>query len=191
VIAISSEDARSPVLPFIEADFNISPAQSALLMSSYLPYAIVRQQATQRQFGNGVMLLAMAGTSLGSILVGLSTTLELALAARIFAGSLSGFWFASSTKIIIQNTGSARQGRALGITYSGGAIASILIYLTVGSLSNLRIGWRPFFIVGSLPGFICLAMTLPHEGPEGKSRREGALRKPVWRRSRSNSREDQ
>jgi MFS family permease len=153
----------SPVLPFIEADFNISHAQSALLMSSYLlPYAIVQLPAgsLSDRFGNRrFMLLAMAGTSLGSFLVGLSTTFELALAARFFAGSLSGFWFASSTKIIVQNTGSARQGRALGITYSGGAVASILIYLTVGSLSNLRIGWRPFFMVGALPGFVCLAMT--------------------------------
>jgi MFS family permease len=153
----------SPLLPLIEAEFNVPHAQSALLMSGYLfPYALVQLPAgsLSDRFGNKyIMLLAMFGTSFGSLLISFTSSFNQALALRLFSGSLSGFWFPSNTNIIIQRTEDARQGRALGITYSGGAIASIFIYLTVSAVSNSGMGWRPFFLIASFPGFLCLVLT--------------------------------
>ena len=152
----------SPLLPTIEAEFQASHALAALLMSSYLlPYAIVQLPAgsLSDRFGNrSFMILAMLGTSVGSLLLSFTSTFNQAIAVRVLSGTLSGFWFTTSSKTVILNTDRARQGRALGITYSGGAIANIFIYFVVGASSTAVTGWRPYFAIGSIPGFICLAL---------------------------------
>ena len=153
----------SPLLPTIEDEFHVSHGQAALLMSSYLlSYAIVQLPAgsLSDRFGNKLfMILALLGTSVGSLLMGFTSTFDQALAVRLLAGTLSGLWFASSSKMIAQYTSSSRRGRALGIVYSGGSIGTILIYVMVGVSSNGEVGWRYFFMISSIPGFLCLALT--------------------------------
>jgi len=102
----------SPLLPLIEAEFNVSHAQAALLMSGYLlPYALVQLPAgslSDRLGNKYFMLLAMFGTSLGSLLMSFTSSFNQALVLRLFSGALSGFWFPSNTNIIIQRTARAR-----------------------------------------------------------------------------------
>ncbi len=179
----------SPLLPTIEAEFSVSHAQAALLMSSYLlPYAIMQMPAgsLSDRFGNRpFMILAMLGTSIGSLLIGFTTDFNQALVVRSFAGAMSGLWFTTSSKVVAQLTTSSRQGRALGITYSGGAIANVLIYVTVGVAANGGTGWRYLFMLGSIPGFVCLALTYLltknlKEGGGGKDEGEENLNRGVF-----------
>jgi len=152
----------SPLLPTIENEFKVSHAVAALLMSSYLlPYAIVQLPtgSLSDRFGNRpFMILAMLGTSVGSLLMSFTASFNQAIIVRVLSGTLSGLWFTTSSKMIIQNTHNTRQGRALGIAYSGASIANIFIYFLVGASSTDVMGWRPYFAMGSIPGFICLVL---------------------------------
>ena len=61
--------------------------------------------------------------------------------------------------MMIKHTQVKTQGRILGIVFMGGGVASVLIYLIVGTASSWSVGWRPFFLVSSIPGFIAAILT--------------------------------
>jgi len=158
----SSRMLIPPLLPNIEAEFDIPHAQAALLMSSYLlPYAMIQIPAgiLSDKFGNKrFIILAMIGASAGSSLIIFTSTFNQALAVRLFSGTLSGLYYAASTKVITKYASSLRQGRVLGLAFSGSSVANLLIYVAVAS-SKSEIGWRYFFVISSLPGFLCLALS--------------------------------
>ena len=151
------------VLPLIESEFGISHTQSALAMSSYLlPYAAMQVPAgfLCDRFGSRLlMLVSMFGSAVGGLLIGFTSSFGQFLAVRILAGTLSSLWYSSSTNMMIKHTQVKTQGRILGIVFMGGGVASVLIYLIVGVASSWSMGWRPFFLVSSIPGFIAAILT--------------------------------
>jgi len=163
-IAINFPRGLPPaVLPLIESEFGISHTQSALLMSSYLlPYAVMQIPAgfLCDRFGSRLlMLVSMVGSALGGLSIGFTTSFSQVLAVRVLAGGLSSLWYASSTNMMIKHTQVKMQGRILGIVFMGGGVASVLIYLIVGAASTWSLGWRPFFLVSAIPGFIAAVLT--------------------------------
>jgi len=152
----------SPLLPMIKEEFHVLNVEAALLLSAYLlPYAVMQIPAgsLSDRFGNKLfMALAMLGTASGSLFICFTTTFDQVIVIRILAGLLSGFWFTSSMNMISQHTGSSQLGKAQGIAYTGATISSVLIYGVVGALSTSVVGWRFFFVISFLPGFLALVL---------------------------------
>ncbi len=150
----------SNLLPTVEDEFKITHTESALLISSYLlSYAIVQLPSGSLgdKFGNKrLVIISMFGTAFGSILMSLAPTFPIAIIVRIIAGFASGFFYATASNIIVQNTESSQQGQALGTSFNGVYIASALISLSVGSLTVSS--WRFFYLIGSIPGLISIPL---------------------------------
>jgi len=150
----------SNVLPSVENEFKITHTESALLMSSYLlSYAIIQLPSGSLgdKFGNKrLVIISMFGTAFGSILMSLAPTFPIAVIFRILAGFASGFFYATASNIIVQNTDSSQQGQALGTSFTGVSIAYALISLTVSSLTVSN--WRFFYLIGSILGLITIPL---------------------------------
>jgi len=161
-----------PILPLIEADLNISRTSSGLLMSAYLfPYALMQVPAgiiSDRIGSKRPMVVGIFGSSVATALSWLTYDFGQLLVLRAFAGTFGGLFFAPSTALVASKE-SKRTGSALGITFTGGPIARTVIYLFVGLLVSVLQGWRPFYLISSIPGLIAgpVALILIDEGNSG------------------------
>lgn len=175
-----------PLLPVIEDEFNVSHAQAALLMSSYLlPYAAMQLPAglLSNKFDNKfLMILAMLGTSIGSFFINFTSTFNQILAIRFLTGIFAGLWFTSSSRMVTQYASSRRRGLALGLVYAGSSIASVLVYLLVGVSSSIEVIWRSLFMISSIPGFLCMVFicTLDFKD-EGKNSKKDNIKEGLSR----------
>jgi MFS family permease len=146
-----------PILPLIEADLNISRTSSGLLMSAYLfPYALMQVPAgiiSDRVGSRRLIAVGIFGSSVATALSWFTYDFGQLLVLRAFAGTFAGLFFAPSTALVASRE-SKRTGSALGITFTGGPIARTVIYLLVGLLVSVLQGWRPFYLISSIPGLI-------------------------------------
>ncbi len=114
------------------------------------------------------MVVGIFGSSVATALSWLTYDFGQLLVLRAFAGTFGGLFFAPSTALVASKE-SKRTGSALGITFTGGPIARTVIYLFVGLLVSVLQGWRPFYLISSIPGLIAgpVALILIDEGNSG------------------------
>lgn len=97
-----------------------------------------------------VLLVAMTGLALGTVLGGFAVGLGSMIAARVVAGLFGGPATATSLAIIADVVPVERRGRAMAIVMAGFSIASV-IGLPLGLMLARHGSWRtPFFVIGGL-----------------------------------------
>ena len=110
-----------------------------------------------------VLLVAMIGLGLGTILGGLAVGLGSMIAARVVAGLFGWPATATSLAIVADVVPVERRGRAMAIVMAGFSVASV-IGLPLGLMLARQGSWRtPFFVIGGLVlvTFVLVAMWMP------------------------------
>ena len=110
-----------------------------------------------------VLLVAMCGLAIGTVMGGLAVGLWSLIAARIVAGLFGGPATATSLAIVADIVPVERRGRAMAIVMAGFSVASV-IGLPLGLMLARTGSWRtPFFVIGGLVGITLLlvAWTMP------------------------------
>lgn len=169
-----------PVLPVIQDDFGISTAGVTWTVTAWLIAAAVATPLLGRvgdMVGRRrVLLIALGGVMVGSILAAFAPNLEVLIAARIIQG-VGGAMFPLAFGLLRDVFPRDRVPSAIGamsaVIAIGGGIGAVL----AGPLSTV-IGWRGLFLVPlvlSVPGLF-LARALVPESPE---RSPGRLNVPA------------
>jgi predicted MFS family arabinose efflux permease len=97
-----------------------------------------------------VLLVAMTGLALGTVMGGLAVGLGSMIAARVVAGLFGGPATATSLAIVADVVPVERRGRAMAIVMAGFSVASV-IGLPLGLVLARQGSWRtPFFVIGGL-----------------------------------------
>lgn len=147
-----------PLLPLVEKEFTLSYEGAALLMSLYmLSYAVTQLPAglLSDRFGNKYfIIISIFGACLPAVLMAFTSTFGSLLLLRIFSGLAAGLFYAPSTAYILQSTSIKNRGMALGLVFTGGSVASILISLLINFLPVQEYGWRSFFSLCAIPGLL-------------------------------------
>ncbi|APW98851.1 MFS transporter [Halobiforma lacisalsi AJ5] len=151
----------SPVIPFIAADFDVTNTQIGLALSGmWLAYGV-------SQFPSGVLgdrygekpviLVAVGGTSLASLLLAFAPAFAAFVAIAVVLGAVAGLHYAVATTLLSRTY--EELGRAVGIHSLGGPLAG-LVAPVAASWVGVRYGWRPAVAVAllvGLPIFILVA----------------------------------
>ena len=147
-----------PLLPLIEKEFTLSHEDAALLMSVYmLSYALMQLPAgsLSDRFGNKYfIILSIFGACLPIVLMPLTSTFESLLVLQIVSGLSAGLYYVPSTTYITQSTSIKNRGMALGLVFTGGSFASILISLLINFFPIQEYGWRSLFALCAIPGVL-------------------------------------
>jgi predicted MFS family arabinose efflux permease len=97
-----------------------------------------------------VLLVAMLGLALGTVMGGFATGLGSMIAARVVAGLFGGPATATSLAIVADVVPVERRGRAMGVVMTSFSVASV-IGLPLGLMLARQGSWRtPFFVIGGL-----------------------------------------
>ena len=110
-----------------------------------------------------VLLVAMMGLALGTVMGGLATGLGSMIAARIVAGLFGGPATATSLAIVADVVPVERRGRAMAVVMAGFSVASV-IGLPLGLMLARHGSWRtPFFVIAGLifVTLVLVAMWMP------------------------------
>lgn len=147
------------LLPTIEPAFHITHAQGGLLMTSYLyPYALMQIPigALSDRFGRKrFMVAALSGSSLASLALLAVQSFEQMVVLRVVAGFFAGLWYAPAISLLTVSVSDNDRGKAMGVALSGPLVSDALIFLMVGTLGVESFGWRSYFLIYAIPGFIC------------------------------------
>ncbi len=143
-----------PLLPFIRDGFDLSYAQSGLVVSAFtLAYGIGQLPAgwlADRIGPRYVLTVGVAGVALAGAAVGLSQRWETLIIFLICMGIAGGGYHPAAAPLISAAVPPAQRGRALGLHLIGGS-ASHLAAPLAGVLIAGWLGWRASFLVLSLP----------------------------------------
>lgn len=110
-----------------------------------------------------VLLFAMIGLALGTIMGGLAVGLGSMICARVVAGLFGGPATATSLAIVADVVPVERRGRAMAVVMAGFSVASV-IGLPLGLMLARHGSWRtPFFVIGGLVMivFVLVASWMP------------------------------
>jgi len=149
----------TPLLPIIEAEFNLSHAQAGLLVSAYmLPYSLMQilsgylsdKSGTRKPF----FILAVFGASISTILIWLAKDLYTILVLRFLVGLFGGMFYAPSTAFVTHSSNDQNKSKALGLIFTSWPLANIIISLILGLLVVEKVGWRNLVLIFGLPGIL-------------------------------------
>ena len=110
-----------------------------------------------------VLLVALLGLAVATVMGGLATGLWSMIAARIVAGLFGGPGTATSLAIVADVVPVERRGRAMAIVMAGFSVASV-VGLPLGLMLARQGSWRtPFFVIGGLVllTFVFVAAWMP------------------------------
>ena len=143
--------AVSPLLPFIEADFQLSSAEAGLLMTALLlPYALIQVPAGYLgdRFGRKRLLaMSVFGYSISSAMLFFAEKYWEVLLFRALYGFFSGLYYAPATALIASTY--RRRGSALGVFMLGPPVGTGLAPLVAVPVA-LELGWRYAFPILAL-----------------------------------------
>jgi DHA1 family tetracycline resistance protein-like MFS transporter len=154
-----------PLLPFVAERYGASPLVQGLLVSSYPIAQLIGAPILGRlsdRFGRKPMLLvSIAGSAAGFILLGLANTLPLLFAARIIDG-LTGGNISIAQAYIADVTDPKDRGRAFGLIGAAFGIGFIIGPLTGGLLAQRGFLWPALAAATlTLANLVLVALILP------------------------------
>lgn len=196
-ITIMLETMPAGILPAISGDLHISESAAGQTVTIFAIGSIVGAipliSATMGWPRRRLLLLALAGYAVTSVVTGLSGNFALALAARFAAGLFAGVLWAIIAPYARRMAAPHQQGKALTIALAGTPIA-LAIGTPVGTLLAGLIGWRATFAVMTLLAGLVIAWVLaavPDFPGQAKRERTPVGRvfaiPPAWSRSSSSS----
>ena len=153
--------AISPVVPFITDDFAVSNSVIGLALTgmwmaysaSQFPSGVLADRIGERY----VILLAVGGTTVASLLVVTAPVLVLFLFGAVALGALAGLHYSVATTLLTETYDNL--GTAIGIHNVGAPVAGLLTP-PVAAWIGVRYGWRPAVALGTaaaVPVFLLFA----------------------------------
>ena len=153
--------AISPVVPDIVADFDVSNtvigiALTGLWMSYFLaqfPSGVLADRFGERS----IILVAVGGTAVSSVLIALSPFFGLFVLSTILLGLTAGLHYSVATALLSRTYDDI--GTAIGLHSFGGPLAGLIAPVMVAWIA-VAYGWRPAVAVGAavaVPVFIVFA----------------------------------
>jgi len=158
VMPLGDDFSRALAIPPSDVGY-VAGAYTAAAFTS----AVIGARFLDRFDRKRVLLVAMVGLALGTILGGLATGLWSMIAARIVAGLFGGPATATSLAIVADVVPVERRGRAMGVVMAGFSVASV-IGIPLGLMLARHGSWRtPFFVIGGLVlvVFVLVASWMP------------------------------
>ena len=150
-----------PIIPKIAEGFDILPATAALLSTAFaLPYALMQpvRGALADVFGKArMMVLCLAIAALATFASALATTFPMLVAARIFAGAVSGGVFPAAVAIVGDVFPMAGRQVAISRVLAAGMLGNLVGASVSGVVGDIW-GWRGAFVI---TGLIAAVMLTP------------------------------
>ena len=159
----------SPVVPAISEEFAVSNAVIGLALTGmWLAYAL-------SQFPSGllgdrvgerlVILIAVGGTAVASLLLAFSPVFAVFFAFTIALGGAAGLHYSVATTLLSRNVN--KTGTAIGVHSTGAPIAGLLAPVAAAYAGSL-FGWRYAVALGAVaaaPTLLFVAYGIPREEP--------------------------
>ena len=162
LMAVVDGSVVSIALPTITEYFNVSIAQSQMIMTSYLvtltSLLMIFGKVAEYVGKAKLFFLGIALFSLSSLACGMSTSLNILVLCRIIQATGAAMMFSISSAIIFQAFPRGEQGRAMGYIGATVAIGSILGPTLGGFIVDL-LGWKYIFLINVPIGIIQLLLS--------------------------------
>ncbi|WP_171238063.1 DHA2 family efflux MFS transporter permease subunit [Ruegeria sp. HKCCA5763] len=158
-------------LPHIQAAFGATTDQATWILTSYIVSAVVIMPLTgfvARRVGRRRLILtAVTGFAVMSMMCGLSWSLEVIVAFRLAQGMFGAFLIPLSQSILFDAFPREERGKAMAVFGLGVVVAPVL-GPTVGAILTEYFSWRMVFFV-NLPVATLALLLLAGELPEDKT----------------------
>jgi YNFM family putative membrane transporter len=150
-----------PLLHIIQEEFSISHFQAGLLMTGFMGgYALAQIPSGllgEKVGFKKIIFLAMAGTSISTLLIGFSTNYIQVLILRIIFGVCAGNYYTPATCMLAQKFTEENRGFAQGCLMMGVPAGTAIAPLIAVS-AHVLYGWRASFVIASVPGFMATVL---------------------------------
>lgn len=161
------------ILPEIAADLGISVARAGLMITVFAIGMIVGTPVmailTLRMQRRATLTLALVVFALGHVVVALTSSYGLILAARFVTALATGAFWAVAAVVAAKASGPRSASKALGIVLGGGMLATAL-GVPLGAFAGQLVGWRgPFWglAVLALVAAVFVYRLVPAEAGDG------------------------
>ena len=143
-----------PILPIYAEDLGASPTQIGALAASYalmqFLFAPLWGRLSDRYGRRPVILIALAGTAVSSLLIGFATALWFLWVSRILNG-ISGASYSAAQAYVADVTGPEDRARGMGLIGAAFGLGFIL-GPAIGGLCSLVDPRLPFFVAAAVAG---------------------------------------
>lgn len=143
-----------PMLPYIQQEFNLNYARSAVITSAFSLSSGAAQLPAgwlADRIGPTILItLGILGVAVGGLFVGFSHTYILLIIAMVFMGLMAGGYHPASTPLISMSVPVNMRGRALGLHLIGGNSSFFLAPIIAGAIAAVW-GWRGSYITLAIP----------------------------------------
>jgi len=161
-IPVMATDAVFVAVPAIRETFSASPGDVQIAMTSFiLSFAVVQLlygPLSDRHGRRKVLLVALSVFTAGSALCATATSLDWLIAARVLQGIGAGSG-PTLARAILRDRHEAEQSiRILSYIMAAFGVIAVIAPI-VGGILVERVGWPAVFVLGSLYGMVCLALT--------------------------------
>lgn len=158
----TTEFVVAGLLPEIAADFDVTVARAGLAITVFAVGMIVGTPSmallTLRLPRRLTLTLALLVFAVGHIIVALTDSFAIMLAARVLTAFATGAFWAVAAVVAARIVGPAASSRALGIVLGGGMLANVL-GVPIGAFAGQLIGWRgPFWALAALAILLAAAV---------------------------------
>ena len=168
-LMLTTEFVVAGLLPEIAGDLQVSVAQAGLLITVFAVGMIVGAPTmallTRRTPRRVTLMSALAVFAVGHVVVALSGSFPVLLAARFGTAWATGAFWAVASVVATRAAGPSGSSRALGIVGAGGMLANV-VGVPIGAFAGQLSGWRgPFWALAvlALAAVPLVARHVPHE----------------------------
>ncbi|MER6787042.1 MFS transporter [Streptomyces sp. NPDC000658] len=166
----TTEFVVAGLLPEISGDVQVSVARAGLLITVFAVGMIVgaplMAMLTLRLPPRLTLVLALGVFAAGHVVVALSSSFALLLAARFLTALATGAFWAVANVVAARVAGPAASSRALGVVGAGAMLANV-VGVPLGAFAGQLMGWRgPFWALAALgaAAMALIARHVPHDG---------------------------
>jgi MFS family permease len=160
----------SPVVPAISAEFGVSNGSIGLALTGvWLAYALAQFPSGllgDRYGERAVILVAVAGTAAGSLLLALSPAFVTFLLFAFVLGAGAGLHYSVATTLLSRRFDDT--GTAIGVHSAGAPVAGLLAPVTAAYVGS-RFGWRYAVALGTVVAVLSLVFVaggIPRREPQ-------------------------
>ncbi len=168
-----------PILPLYAQDLGASPTVIGVLASSYAAmqflFAPVWGRLSDRYGRRPVIMVALAGSAISSLLIGLASSLVFLFVARILNG-IAGASYAAAQAYVADVTSPQERARGMGLIGAAFGVGFIL-GPAIGGLCAIVDARLPFFVAAALAALNLLAAWRRLPEPERRPARRTPQRK--------------
>ncbi|MEV0932328.1 MFS transporter [Streptomyces phaeochromogenes] len=166
----TTEFVVAGLLPEIASDSQVTVARAGLLITVFAVGMIVgaplMAMLTLRLPRRLTLVLALGVFAAGHVVVALSSSFALLLAARFLTALATGAFWAVANVVAARAAGPTASSRALGVVGAGAMLANV-VGVPLGAFAGQLMGWRgPFWALAALgaAAMVLIARHVPHDG---------------------------